>query len=125
MFIDDGGLNVFQVTLWEELLYSDIRAIIYMVDILASERIDRDLNAFSIVANRTKVPLLVLGNKYDIGEDYNTPAPSNHLFEILDIIEHQINNPFREIIVLPISVKTGLNMDVITDCLYKILKKSS
>ena len=122
MFIDVGGLKVFQVTLWDGLLSSDIKAIIYMVDMHSTERIDSDLHAFSIVANNTKVPLLVLGNKYDIGEEDNTPGPSNRLFEILDIVEHQINNPFREIIVLPISVKTGLNMDVITDCLYKFLK---
>lgn len=124
MIIDVGGLKVFQVTLWEDLISSDIKAIMYVVDILSSERLDSDLNAFSIVANKTTVPILVLGNKYDVKNDHDEiNLTSNHLFEILDIVEHQINNPFREINVLPISVKTGLNIDLISDWLYKIVKK--
>lgn len=124
MIIDVGGLKVFQVTLWEDLISSNIKAIIYVVDILsANDLLDRDLHAFSIVANKTTVPILVLGNKYDIEIDHEINLSSNRIFEILDIVEHQINNPFREINVLPISVKTGLNIDLISDWLYKIIKK--
>lgn len=123
MFIDISGLKVFQATLWLDLVTSDIKAIIYMVDISTTNRIHHDLSAFKIVVNNTNVPILVLGNKYDIYEEIEFPLSTNRLFEILDIVEHKINDPFREIIVLPISVKTGLNVDVINKWLNKILTK--
>ena len=124
IFIDVGGLKAFQVTLWLELVTSDIKAIIYMVDVQTNSRIHNDLNAFRIVIENTNVPILVLGNKYDIVEGEDTLFGINHLFEILDIVEHKINNPFREIIVLPISCKTKFNLDIIVDWLYKILHKN-
>jgi small GTP-binding protein len=125
MFIDVGGLKVFQVTLWEELVTSDITAIIYMVDVQSEDRIDSDLNAFKIVIKNTIAPILVLGNKFDVTDDQEyIQANTNHLFSILDIIEHKINDPFRDIIVLPISVKTGLNLDLITEWLIKILSRN-
>lgn len=123
MIIDVGGMKVFQLTLWEDLLTSNIKAIMYMVDVMSTERLDSDLNAFNIVVNKTSVPILVLGNKYEIQKNQVFNFTSNQLFEILDIVEHQVNNPFREINVLPISVKTGLNIDIISDWLYKIVKK--
>ena len=122
LFIDVGGLKAFQVTLWLELVTSDIKAIIYMVDVRSNARIHNDLNAFRIVIENTDVPILVLGNKYDVIEGEDTLLGVNHLFEILDIVEHKINNPFREIIVLPISCKTKFNLDIIIDWLYKILR---
>lgn len=125
MYIDIGGLKVFQVTLWLELVQSDIKAIIYMVDVGTNSRIHQDLSAFRIVVENTKVPILVLGNKYDIYEEIEFPMSTNRLFEILDIVEHKINDPFREIMVLPISVKTGLNVDLINNWLRKILSKKS
>ena len=33
LFIDVGGLKVFQLTLWEELITSDISALIYVIDV--------------------------------------------------------------------------------------------
>lgn len=123
MFIDVGGLEVFRVTLWVELIRSDIKGIIYMVDVGPNSRIHNDLLAFKTVIDNTRVPILVLGNKYDIIEEIDFPLSTNRLFEILDIVEHKINDPFREIIVLPISVKTGLNFDLIINWLFKILSK--
>ena len=124
LFIDVGGMKVFQVTLWRELVTSDIKAIMYMVDVQTSNRIDSDLNAFRLIIENTNVPILVLGNKYDIINEEDVIYGVNHLFEILDIVEHKINDPFREIIVLPISCKTKYNLDIIIDLLYKILIKN-
>lgn len=123
MFIDVGGLEVFRVTLWVELIRSDIKGIIYMVDVGPDSRIHNDLVAFKTVIDNTRVPILVLGNKYDVVEEIDFPLSTNRLFEILDIVEHKINDPFREIIVLPISVKTGLNFDLIVNWLVKTLSK--
>lgn len=125
LFIDVGGLKVFQLTLWKELITSDIKAVIYVVDMGTTPiRIHNDLDAFRIIINNTnRVPILVLGNKVDIMENEELPINTSKLFEILDIVEHKINDPFREIIVLPISVKTGLNIDLIIDWLYRIIFK--
>ena len=50
---------------------------------------------------------------------------TNNLFEILDIVDHKINDPFREIVILPISAKTGLNFDLFIDWLYRIFTKKN
>lgn len=123
MFIDVGGLKVFQVTLWLELIKSNIKGVIYIVDIQNRQRFDNDLSAFNIVVNNTTVPILVLGNKFDTLTDTENSMNTNHLFEILDIVEYKINDPFREIIVLPISVKNRINLDLVENWLYKTLTK--
>ena len=125
MFIDVGGLSVFQVTLWPELVASNIKGIIYIVDIQNQQRFNNDLQAFNNVVNKTKVPILVLGNKFDLLEDMGNSMNTNHLFEILDIVEYKINDPFREIIVLPISVKNRINIDLVENWLYKVLTKNA
>ena len=126
LFIDVGGLKVFQLTLWEELITSDIIAVIYVVDVNESVRIHNDLDAFRLIINNTnKVPILVLGNKVDVNENGDFLMKTNNLFEILDIVDHKINDPFREIVVLPISAKTGLNFDLFIDWLYRIFTKKN
>ena len=126
LFIDVGGLKVFQLTLWEELITSDIIAVIYVVDVNESVRIHNDLDAFRLnIINTNKFPILVLGNKVDVNENGDFLMKTNNLFEILDIVDHKINDPFREIVVLPISAKTGLNFDLFIDWLYRIFTKKN
>lgn len=124
LFVDVGGLKVFQKTLWLELISneSNIKGLMYVVDVQNDFSIDSDMNAFNIVVDNTDVPILVVGNKFDnLDEELGRSMNTNRLFEILDIVEHKINNPFREIIVLPISVKKRINLDLVIDWLYKTL----
>lgn len=120
-FYDLGGLRVFQVTLWQSMIESEITAVIYVVDSSAFSRRDDDLTAFNLVFDSVKdTPILLLANKLDLTDEEST----GQLALSLDLVDVWLRQPNREISLIPMSVKTGENIEHAVEWVRRVVYNS-
>ncbi|MHA1989789.1 MAG: ADP-ribosylation factor-like protein [Candidatus Hodarchaeales archaeon] len=121
MFLDVGGARVFQVSLWQSILDEQIKGVIYIIDSSDYERYDEQQVAFSLVLEDPDIegiPILILASKLDQVDDTSTVTA--RLTLALKLIEAKIDYPDREISLIPISLKTGLNIDQVVEWVYRV-----
>ncbi|MHA1983388.1 MAG: ADP-ribosylation factor-like protein [Candidatus Hodarchaeales archaeon] len=121
MFLDVGGARAFQISLWQSILDEQIRGVIYIIDSSDFERYDELQIAFSLVLEDPDImgiPILILANKLDQVDNASTVTA--RLTLALKLIEAKIDYPDREISLIPISLKTGLNIDQVVEWVYRV-----
>ncbi|OLS27420.1 MAG: hypothetical protein HeimC3_04190 [Candidatus Heimdallarchaeota archaeon LC_3] len=122
MFLDVGGARVFQVSLWQSILDEQISGVIYVINSADFDRYEEQQIAFSLVLEDPDimgVPILILANKLDQVDDISTVTA--RLALALQLIEAKIDQPDREISLIPISLKTGLNIEQVVEWIYRVV----
>ena len=122
MFLDVGGARAFQISLWQSILDEQVSGVIYVINSAAYDRYEEQQVAFSLVLEDPDImglPILILANKLDQVDDINTVIA--RLTLALQLIEAKIDQPDREISLIPISLKTGLGIEQVIEWIYRVV----
>ncbi|HKZ42968.1 MAG TPA: ADP-ribosylation factor-like protein [Candidatus Hodarchaeales archaeon] len=125
MLIDLGGGLAFQNTIWLEAdFFDNVSALLYVVDSSAHENYESEQAAFSLVLQNQHlkgIPILIIANKVDLVQNQTTIATQVSL--AMNLVEAKIEHPDREISLIPISLKTGMNVEQIAEWIYRVARK--